>query len=159
MTNTISLASAEHLLQKSKRTLWRRLAEGGFARGADDAEGRATVVLSEALLAEAGLPQTLSETLLAADRGDKQAQCDLGVFCLEAAKPTAARYWLNAAGDQGHADALHWLGMAHLSALLGSDSDNNQGLMFLAKAAAHGHVIARQQMEALQAEGRFGVTR
>lgn len=35
----------------------------------------------------------------------------------------------------------------------GVEKDQNTGLMWLAKAAAHGHAIAKQQMDALVPQG------
>ncbi len=43
---------------------------------------------------------------------------------------------------------MHWLGMLH-AAGLGKGDGNALALMWIAKAAAHGHVIAQQQLAAL----------
>ena len=45
---------------------------------------------------------------------------------------------------------MHWLGLLY-AARLGEPGEDNQALalMWIAKAAAHGHVIAREQLAAL----------
>lgn len=61
----------------------------------------------------------------------------------------AASYWLELAAAQGDADAMHWLGMLH-AAGCGGEKDEHLALMWIAKAAAHGHRIAREQLAALR---------
>ncbi len=45
-------------------------------------------------------------------------------------------------------DAIHNLAQLYIKGI-GVPKDENTALMWLAKAAAHGHVIAKQQMAAL----------
>ncbi len=49
---------------------------------------------------------------------------------------------------------MHWLGLLHAAGLGEPGEDGNAlALMWIAKAAAHGHVIARTQLAALLPEG------
>ena len=86
--------------------------------------------------------------VLDADAGDAEAQNDLGQIFLHADKYKAALYWLRQAADKDNADAMHWLAHCYFNGK-GVPQDNNLGTMWLAKAAAHGHVIAQAQMHGL----------
>ena len=45
---------------------------------------------------------------------------------------------------------MHWIGLLHAAGLCGpGDGSQARALMWIAKAAAHGHVIAQQQVQAL----------
>ena len=45
---------------------------------------------------------------------------------------------------------MHWLGLLHAAGLGETGANNNaQALMWIAKAAEHGHAIAQQQINAL----------
>lgn len=45
---------------------------------------------------------------------------------------------------------MHWLGLLHAAGLCGQgDGGQARALMWIAKAAAHGHAIAQQQVQAL----------
>ena len=81
--NTLSLDAAEALTGISRRTLWRRVAEGAFVSGDKDARGRTTLALDDVL----GLMQDYTgvvfsaedvDVLLQADAGDAEAQADTG---------------------------------------------------------------------------------
>jgi TPR repeat protein len=80
-----------------------------------------------------------------ADAGDAEAQNDIGQLFLLAGKPRAALYWFQQAVQQDNADAMHWLGHCYISGS-GVPQDHHVGLMWIAKAAAVGHVIAQGQM-------------
>ena len=84
--------------------------------------------------------------LAAADAGSPEAQDDMGQFFLEARKYEAALYWLEQAARQDHPDAMQTLGRCYASGE-GVPKDENLAIMWLAKAAAHGHVIAQAQMQ------------
>ncbi len=87
--------------------------------------------------------------LLRADSGDAEAQNDIGQFFSTGGQNKAAIYWLQQAAQQDHADAMQWLGRCYVSGE-GVPKDDNLGLMWIAKAAAHGHVIAQAQMNGLR---------
>ncbi len=59
----------------------------------------------------------------------------------------AALYWLHAAAEQGNAEAMQWLGTAHAAG--GGEQDNQLAVMWVAKAAALDHPIAKQQLDGL----------
>lgn len=48
---------------------------------------------------------------------------------------------------------MHWLGILHAAGLCEGDG-RALALMWIAKAAAHGHVIAREQLAGLMPEAR-----
>jgi|GEM_PF-3895369 len=58
----------------------------------------------------------------------------------------AALYWLQLAASQNNAEAMHWLGTACAEA---DPPDTERALMWIARAAALGHPIAQQQIDAL----------
>lgn len=62
-----------------------------------------------------------------------------------------ALFFLSKAADQGDTDAMHWIGLLHANALGASAASSYevQALMWLSKAAAQGHAIACQQMQAM----------
>ena len=86
--------------------------------------------------------------VLRADAGDAEAQNDIGQLFSIAGKHEAALYWLQQATQQGNPDAMQWLGQCYLSGQ-GVPKDDNLGIMWIAKAASCGHVIAKTQMNAL----------
>ena len=49
---------------------------------------------------------------------------------------------------------MHWLGLLHAAGLGGPGDGDALALMWVAKAAAHGHVIAQQQLAALMPQER-----
>lgn len=149
----ISLDTAMVVTGISKRTLWRRLTDGVIARMANDARGRAMLAVEDLLpLLRVPIEPEDCELLIRADRGDVHAQNDLALLFLEAGQPAIALHWLLAAADSAHpdvsSDAMHNLALLYIEGS-GVSRDENLGLMWLAKAAAHGHVIAKKQMAAL----------
>ena len=161
----ISLNTAAVLTGRSLRTWQRRIEEGLVPRLGD---GRALVPF-DAVAPELALTLTPEDVdvLVRADQGDAAAQADVGaLFALAAldeargqagSRPASlargggsimpALHFLMQAAEQGEADAMHWLGVLHAAGLAG-DGDA-LALMWVAKAAAHGHVIAQRQLAAL----------
>lgn len=169
---SVSLACAAVLSGLSVRTWQRRIEDGQVARCAD-ATGRPHIALG-ALRVTSTLLRDCNEEdvalLLHADQGAVLAQAEIGAcFALRALQlqqgasaitppspspQEAARvafFFLGKAADQGDTDAMHWLGLLHAHALgtTASGPYEVQALMWLSKAAAQGHAIARQQMQAL----------
>lgn len=150
----ISLDSAIIVTEISKRTLWRRLTEGQITRLENDDRGRAMLAFEDLipLLCVPVAPDD-HELFIQADAGDAEAQNDLAQLFLEADKPDIALYWLESAVSIQQSvvsvDAMHNLAKLYLKGI-GVVKDENTALMWLAKAAAHGHVIAEQQMLALR---------
>lgn len=155
--HSISLNAAAVLTGRSIRTWQRRIEEGRVFRLKDSRE-RALVpfdAVKAALAVE--LNDEDVQTLVRADRGNVSAQAEIGaLFSLAALNdPKSGRvmpafYFLTMAAELGEADAMHWLSILY-AAGLGKDGDDCAALalMWVAKAAAHGHVIAQQQVAAL----------
>lgn len=87
-----------------------------------------------------------------ADAGSAEAQNDLFLLLMERGKPKSALYWLELAVKQDYPDAMHWLGRCYIEGN-GVPQNEDMGIMWLAKAAAHGHVISKEQLEIMK--GRF----
>ena len=84
-----------------------------------------------------------------ADAGDARAQNDLALIFMANAKPKGSVYWLELAARQNFPDAMNLL--AHCYAIgEGVAQDDNIGMMWLAKAAALGHVISQGQMQGMR---------
>ena len=165
----ISLNTAAVLTGRSVRTWQRRIEEGLVPRLGDE-RGRALVAWDAVRPALAlRLDEAEVELLVRADQGDARAQAEVGaLFALAAlrdAKAAApsnlgggsampALHFLTRAAEQGEADAMHWLGLLHAAGLPMAEGDKADdgkalALMWVAKAAAHGHAIAAQQLGAL----------
>lgn len=145
----ISLDTACAITSMSKSTWWRRIAKGDFTRVADDARGRAMLLWSEVAphTCITVAPEDQPHIMLA-DTGQAEAQDDMGQLFLLAEKYQAAFYWFGLAAQQNNADAMQWLGHCYINGK-GVSEDENLGIMWLAKAAALGHVIAQGQMKGL----------
>lgn len=70
----------------------------------------------------------------------------------------AALYWLQQSAAQDDAEAMHWLGLAAAAHHEGAGPQpldrQSEALMWVARAAAHGHVIAQRQLDALLEQTR-----
>ena len=91
-------------------------------------------------------------------RGDKdersRAMLALGdVLGLVDLKLSAEDIALLLQADQGAADAMHWMGLLHAAGLGDAAERDAQALMWVARAAAHGHAIAARQVAALLPAG------
>ncbi|MDZ4315140.1 MAG: hypothetical protein U0989_10285, partial [Azonexus sp.] len=108
------------------------------------------------ILALAGLEFAAEDCALLAkaDQGDSEAQTAIGQHFFLARRYSAAVFWFQLAAAQGDADAMQCLGQCYASGS-GVAKDDNLALMWIAKAAAQGHVIACRQMAELQ--GRPGM--
>ena len=145
----ISVESAIVMTEQSRRTWWRRIAAGEVTRVADDARGRAMLSWPN-VVPKLCVPMNSVDLSFAlrADAGEADAQNDIGQLFLNAGKHAAALYWLRMAAQQDNADAMQCLGRCYLNGQ-GLPKDENLGLMWIAKAAAYGHVIAQAQMKSL----------
>jgi uncharacterized protein len=146
----ISVDSAVVVTKWSRRTWWRRIADGDATRLDDDSKGRAMLSFAE-VQAQIYVPMNPEDLacLVRADAGDAEAQNDIGQLFLNAGQPEAGVYWLQLATKQDHADAMQCLGSCYVSGD-GVPKDANIGIMWIAKAAAHGHVIAQAQINKFQ---------
>jgi len=149
-SSVISLDTACTITAMSRSTWWRRIAKDGDIRVADDARGRAMLSWS-ALEPHLCVPITPEDKhfILLADDGDAEAKNDLGQLFLIADKQKAAFYWFQQAAQQNNPNAMQWLGHCYVNGK-GVPKDENLGIMWIAKAAAHGHVIAQAQMDGLR---------
>jgi hypothetical protein len=149
----VSLQAAESLTGLSRRTLWRRVADGTLPRLPADAHGRTMLPLA-AVANHCTLPATpdLWPLVLAADAGQPDAQCELALRLLEQHKAAAAQHWLEQAARQRHPEATHWLALCTLQGQ-GRPADEAQGMVWLARAAALGHAVAQAQMARLRPGG------
>jgi TPR repeat protein len=147
----ISLAAAITLTEWSERTLRRKLAEGSVTRAPESgSNGRYLLHLDSVrpYICICLEPDELA-TLMRADSGEPEAQTDLALIFLSNAKPKGAAYWLELAAKQDYPDAMHWLGRCYIEGN-GVPKNENLGMMWLAKAAAHEHVISQEQMQAMR---------
>lgn len=145
----ISLEAAAIITERSRRTWQRRLADGGVDRVLEDGRGRSMLQLINVLpLVCVPLGLEEQQILLLADNGSASAQCDIGqVFDLHGKHEIAVHWWVQAS-EQGNADAMQCLGSAHAEGR-GVPKDQNLALMWIARAAAVGHVIAAEQVRGL----------
>lgn len=161
----ISLDAVIAMTGRSKRTWLRRIDDGSVPRVGYDSRGRALLDF-ESIRYSIGISLTDGDVvvLLQADQGDAVAQADIGAMFfvaggsahkdapkreeLSALCMTAAMYWLEKAAEQKQADAMHWLAQIYATGY-GGENCSNLSVMWLANAAAQGHVIAAEQMKAL----------
>jgi TPR repeat protein len=146
---TLSLTTATAITSLSERTWWRRIEQGLIKRGSTASAKKTRLLLSD-VLSEVSISVTAEdiECILLADTGDAGSQNDLGQLFSINGKPDAALYWLQQAANQGNADAMQWLSQFYAR----GESvaiDENLSVMWLAKAAALGHVIAVSQMDGI----------
>lgn len=171
----VSQNTAAALTGRSVRT-WQRRVEQGLVERLGDGK---TLVPFAALAPELTVALGAEDLplLVRADQGEAEAQADMGALLAQTAlsvsagvalqgpagaqdaarspQGAAAVYFLQAAADQGHAEAMHWLALLHAAGLAygsnGHEGDGGQALalMWLARAAAHGHAIAREQLAGL----------
>lgn len=143
--STITLNTAASLTGLSKRTLWRRIADGQLhlAGGAGGGE-HARVPLDEVLAVSRLRPAPTEDRrlILEADAGAAEAQCDLALAFLTQALPAEAVRWLTLAAQQNHPEAMHQLGRCYIAGT-GVEADEAQGVTWIARAAALGHSTAR----------------
>ena len=99
------------------------------------------------------MEQEEHDLVIAAAAGDAEAQTDLALLFLDMGKPDIGLHWLTLAADQGYSDAMHHLSKLYIQ---GSNIPKNDslGLMWLAKAASMGHIIANEQIIALTRSGK-----
>ena len=145
----VSLQTAIVITGKSRRTLWRRIEEADLRRDADNSRNR--TLLDGDWVRQNSLVDMGDEEwglVLAGVGGDAAAQNGEGGVFLEAKIEAAALYWFEQAAAQNHADALHWLAHCHVAGK-GAPENHALGMMYLARAANLGHVIASEQLSAI----------
>lgn len=88
------------------------------------------------------------ELILAADAGQAEAQCDLGLLLLGQARAGDAVGWFELAARQDYLEGMHWLGRCLLGGQ-GVAADEQRGIDWIARAANRGHVTARRMVQYL----------
>jgi TPR repeat protein len=147
-SSVISMDAASAITQISRSTWWRRIAAQAVTRGASD-RGRTMLLWIEvAPHIDVSMDAGNHESLFLADMGSADAKNTVGQFFLHAGKHKAAVYWFQLASKQNHPDAMQWLGDCHICGK-GVEKNEYLGLMWIAKAAALGHVIAQEQIKEL----------
>lgn len=143
----ISLPAAITLTEWSERTFWRKFADGSLVRETVNGKAMIHFDLIKPHLCLALEPEDLA-ALTSAVAGDAEAQNEMALIFLSKDKPKGAIYWLEQAAKQGYADAMNLLSHCYMSGN-GVAKDENMGMVWLAKAATHGHLIAQRQMDGL----------
>jgi hypothetical protein len=151
MHGVVSIATAANLLEQSERTLRRRIAERLLPRLDEDGGTNRTMIPLSAIRDQIVIPLEGGDLELIedADAGIAEAQSDLALLFLAKDKPHGAIYWLELAAKQDYADAMHSLARCYLDGN-GVARNEDFGMMWLAKAAAHGHVISQAQMQSIR---------
>eukprot|EP00746_Dinoflagellata_sp_MGD_P139265 gnl/MRDRNA2_/MRDRNA2_72747_c0_seq2.p1 gnl/MRDRNA2_/MRDRNA2_72747_c0~~gnl/MRDRNA2_/MRDRNA2_72747_c0_seq2.p1 ORF type:complete len:261 (-),score=49.81 gnl/MRDRNA2_/MRDRNA2_72747_c0_seq2:17-799(-) len=118
--------------------------------------------------ADAGLPKAMAQLgastegpearrwlLMAAERGDTNAQANVGLLSFREGNLEDAKAWLKRAASAGHATAQNELGMILLTGAAGSSEPNPYaGASWLSKAARQGHRMAQSNIGFCHAEGK-----
>lgn len=151
---------ASVVLGRSERTVRRWCDDGTLRLIGSDAAGRALVSVEQVLDmlehdaagSEPGPTYARDHWMrlvLDADAGNADALACLGTELLQRGRHAGAVSLLSEAAQQQHADAMHWLSHCHLHGL-GVERDADLALMWLHRAAAQGHAVARAQSQALR---------
>lgn len=150
----ISLNTAASLSGLSKRTLWRRVAEGQLRTVATGTGERTVVSLDDVLaLCRLRLDPEDRALVVAADASDPEAQCDLALLFLSQGFAADAVPWLEAAARQYHPEAMHWLGRCYIAGK-GVPADEKTGAAWITKAASRGHSTASHMVRYLESPNR-----
>ncbi|MDT3669017.1 MAG: hypothetical protein ROZ37_01640 [Aromatoleum sp.] len=150
----ISINTAASLSGLSKRTLWRRVADGHLRAISTGSGERTGIALDDATaLSRLRLAAEDGELIVAADAGDPDAQCDLALMFLAQDYAESALPWLEAAARQYHAEAMHWLGRCYIAGK-GVPADEKLGADWISKTASRGHSTASHMVRYLESSDR-----
>jgi len=165
----INLSTAISVTGLSKRTLWRRIADGVLRT--EDASNMAPPPLSQSsnpqtrvavddvfALSRLRLELEDRELIVAADAGSAEAQCDLALLFLAQDLAAEAAGWLERSARQGYLEGMHWLGRCHIAGN-GVDADERRGIDWIARAANHGHATAAHMVRYLYNPARQALGR
>ncbi len=141
------------VLSKNERTV-RRLCDDGTLPvvGFVDRNSRKMAMVNIAdvltILGERKIAEPeLAELIADADQGMAEAQNDLAIILLQEEQSPGAFTLFKAAAEQDYPDAMHWLYQCYQNGI-GIERDENLAMMWLNKAADHGHKIAKLQVTA-----------
>lgn len=151
----ISLNTASSLSGVSKRTLWRRIADGCLHTQDGGEPGERTLVALDDVLRLSRLQLTEDDYVLIveADRGDAAAQCDLALLFLAQDHVTEALRWLEIAANKFYPEAMFQLGRC-LIAGRGVPANESAGVDWIRKAGGFGHSAAEHLMRYLNEPSR-----
>ena len=141
------------ILEKNERTVQRWCDDGTLKFAGLDARNRAMVNVEDVLELCGKLrfaDHEIAELISRADQDSAEAQNDLGITLLKEGQHLAAFSLFGASAAQNYSDAMHWLYHCHQKGM-GTVQDENMAMMWLNKAAAHGHKIAKIQVDAIRA--------
>lgn len=146
----ISLSTAICITGLSKRTLWRRAAEGVLRTEEGIPPGERARVALEDVVALSRLRLEVEDLALIADAdaGLAEAECELGLLLLEQGLPEEALPWFEAAANKNYLEGMHWLGRCYIAGV-GAPADESRGIDWIARAASYGHVIAKRMVQYL----------
>lgn len=152
----ISVDSAALVTELSKRTWQRRAAEGKIRLAADDGRRRAMIDMTD-VAPHISIPmsQEVLKLLSRADAGDAASQSYIGQLFAARGKATIALHWVKLAANQEDPGAMQILGQMHADGN-GVEQDDYLALMWVAKAAAHGHPLAREQVKGMKLRNPMG---
>ena len=147
----ISIAAAITLTGWSERTIWRRISDGTLSRVDENTVKDKAMISLDAIKSNFCVPIEPEDFDLIenADAGNAGAQTDIALIFMSNKKMASVIYWLKLAVKQDYAEAMHWLGRCYTNGN-GLPKDENLGIMWIAKAAAQGHVISQGQMQAMR---------
>lgn len=147
---SISLITASAVTGLTRRTLWRYMQNGRLnPLGETSQRNKTQVDLAEVVaLCHSPLEEEDEALILAADAGEPDAKCELGIWLLEHERLSIARDWFTRAARAGHADAMCYLGR---ELLLGEGGlhDQDEGMHWLHQADALKFPLAMALVEAL----------
>lgn len=144
----VTLTTAAALCDLNPRTIRRKMNDGTVARRSEEGRGKTMVSLDDVLrLAHLRMGDEDRSLVEMADAGDAQSIGDLGLLFMQLCRFSVARHWLELAAEHGNVDAMHCMSHYYLTV---EHRNDNLALMWLARAAAAGHVIARKQLAALR---------
>lgn len=151
----ITLNTAVSLTGLSKRTLWRRIADGQLQALGGGEQGDHTRILLDDVIARCSLKLGQDDLALIeqADMGEADAQCDLALLFLQQGLPVEAVHWLGLAAKQNYPEAMHQLGRCHIAGH-GVDPNEAVGIEWISRAAALGHGTARHMVHYLMNPSR-----
>jgi len=139
---SVCLDTASAITGLTKRTLWRYIQDGRLHAIREGRGRRTSVPLAEVVaLPDRVLDAEAQALVLAADRGDAEAQCDLALRLLELERLGSARDWFARSARAGYADAMCWLARDLLVGRCG-ERDDAGGVLWLSQAAACGSPLA-----------------
>ena len=147
----ITVPTAALILDRTTRTIWRRIADGSLPTITED--DRQKIPL-DAVIHEACIPIDPEdyELITGTDAGNAESQCELALLFLLRDRPHIALPLLNLAAREDYPEALYQIARCHIAGT-GVARDGNAGIMWLARAASHGHSIAQEQMRVVRESG------